>query len=434
MSPLILTIAMFGSLILCLFLGVPLFAAIGAISIIFGYIVGGTGIFQMFAMRIFSLMTSYSLAAVPLFILMANLLHRGGIVEELFSAVYAWSGKIKGSILFATIIAGVVLSAMIGVVGASVITLGLIALPAMAKYEYDRKLALGTVCAAGTLGILIPPSIMPIFYSTVTATSVVDLFAASMAPGLLLAFLFAGYVSLILWRNPDFAPVRSQRISWREKLILLRGLVAPVIIIIIILGVILFGIASPTEAAGVGAFAVMLILVFRKKLTMNIVKESLISTVMATGMALWICFGASCFIGTYALGGGNEFASSIMVNIPGGRWATLIVVQIIYIIMGMFVDWIGICLLFVPVFTPILTTLEFDPIWVGLLFILNMQISFLTPPFGYALFFIKGITTSDVTTSEIWQGAIPFLICQVIALIICILIPEVSLWLPEVLH
>ncbi len=434
MSPATLTVAMFGSLIVCLFIGVPLFGAIGAAAIIFGLIVGGTDILQLYAMRIFTLMTSYSLAAVPLFILMANLLHMGGIVEELFAAVYAWAGRIKGSILFATILAGVILSAMIGVVGASVITLGLIALPAMAEYRYNRKLALGTVCAAGTLGILIPPSIMPIFYSTVTATSVVDLFAASILPGLMLASLFAVYVSVCLIRRPDYAPVRSEAVPLGEKLSMLKGLIAPMVIIIVILGVILAGIASPTEAAGVGAFAVMMTLQIRKKLTFTIVKKALISTATATGMALWITFGASCFIATYALGGGNEFATTLMTSIPGGRWAVLIIIQVIYIIMGMFVDWIGICLLFVPVFSPVLESLGFDRLWIGLLFLMNMQISFLTPPFGYALFFVKGITPKDVTTAEIWRGSIPFLVCQAIALVICILFPQLGLWLPEVLH
>jgi len=434
MSPLVLTISMFGSLLICLALGVPLFGAIGAIAILFGLILEGPDIFPMFAYRVYSLMSSYPLAAVPLFIFMANLLQRCGIVEELFSTVYAWAGRVRGSIIYATIIGGAILAAMIGVVGASVISLGLIALPAMAQYRYNRRLALGSVCAAGTLGILIPPSIMPIFYSTVTSTSVVDLFAGSFLPGFLLCLFFILYVWFTLILKPEYAPASTESFSWSEKFIRLKNIVAPMCIILFVLGVIMFGVTSPTEASGIGAFAVIVAVLARKRLTWAVIRDSLLSTVTATGMAMWICFAANMFVGTYALGGGDEFISSLFLNMPGGRWAVLIVINIIYIVMGMFVDWIGICLLFVPIFSPILQSFGFDPIWVGVLFIVNMQISFLSPPFGYALFFIKGIVPKDVTTAEIWRGAAPFIVCQSLGLVLCILIPDIILYLPGVLH
>ncbi len=434
MSPAVLNLAMFGSLIALLLSGAPLFAVIGALGILFGLLVGGPQILPMFAMRVYELMVSYSLVAVPLFILMANLLQRSGIIEELFTAVFQWSGRVRGSIAIATIISGVIMAAMIGVVGASVITLGLLALPDMFRRHYNKHLAVGTVCAAGALGILIPPSIMPIFYSSVTQTSIIELFAGSIIPGLLLGLLFCGYIFLSVIRRPDYAPAITEEeriIGWREKLALGKNLVAPVIIIACVLGAILAGIASPTEASGVGVFAVLVLLALRKKLNFQVLRESLFSTINATGMALWIAFASTCFVGAYAMGGGQDFASSLIMNMPGGRWGVLIFTQIVYIILGMFVDWIGICLLIVPIFTPILINLGFDPVWVGIIFMLNMQISFLSPPFGYALFFVKGITPQHVSMGDIWRSVVPFLCCQVAGLVLCILFPQLVLWLPN---
>ncbi len=436
MSPALLNVAMFGSLIALLISGAPLFAVIGALGIIFGLIVGGPGVLPMFAMRVYDLMVSYSLVAVPLFILMANLLQRSGVIEELFSAIFQWSGRIRGSIAIATVITGVILAAMIGVVGASVIALGLLALPAMLQRKYNRNLALGTVCAAGALGILIPPSIMPIFYSSVTQTSVIDLFAGSIIPGLLLGLLFSFYIVVTTLRRPEYAPIitEEERIEgfWK-KMALGKNLIAPTIIIGCVLGVILAGIASPTEAAGVGVFAVAVMLAVRRKLTWTTVKESLLSTISTTGMAMWIAFASTCFVGAYAMGGGQEFANSLLSNLPGGRWGVMLFTQVVYVILGMFVDWIGICLLIVPIFTPILLSMGFDPVFVGVVFMLNMQLSFLSPPFGYALFFVKGIAPADVTMGEIWRSVIPFLCCQAVGLIICLILPELILWLPSLL-
>lgn len=436
MSPAILNIAMFGSLIVLLLSGAPLFAVIGAVGIVFGLIVGGPQILPMFAMRVYDLMVSYSLVAVPLFILMANLLQRSGVIEELFNAIFQWSGRVRGSIAIATVITGIILAAMIGVVGASVIALGLLALPAMFQRNYNKSLALGTVCAAGALGILIPPSIMPIFYSSVTQTSVIDLFAGSIIPGLLLSLLFCTYILVTSIRRPDYTPVITDEeriVGFWKKVALAKNLVAPVIIIGCVLGVILAGIASPTEAAGVGVFAVVVMLAARRNLTWTAVKESLISTISTTGMAMWIAFASTCFVGAYAMGGGQEFASSLLLSLPGERWGALFFTQIVYIILGMFVDWIGICLLIVPIFTPVLLSLGFDPVWVGVIFMMNMQISFLSPPFGYALFFIKGITPSNIAMGDIWRSVVPFICCQILGLLLCLVFPKLILWLPSLL-
>lgn len=437
MSPLALNLAMFLPLILLLPTGAPLFAVVGSIGIIFGLIIGGPGILPLFAMRVYELMLSYSLVAVPLFILMANLLQRSGIVEELFEAVFQWAGKLRGSIAVATIITGVILAAMIGVVGASVITLGLLALPAMNTRKYNKHLAVGTVCAAGTLGILIPPSIMPIFYSAATQVSVIDLFAGSILPGLLLGLAFCVYIGILVTIKPQYAPAITDEEQIKgvwEKIKLGKFLIAPVLIIGSVLGAILAGIASPTEASGVGVFAVIILLLFRKKLSVKVVQESLISTISATGMAMWIAFASTCFVGAYAMGGGQEFANSLLTGLPGGRWGALIFTQFVYVILGMFIDWIGICLLIVPIFTPVLVSMGFDPVWVGIMFMVNMQLSFLSPPFGYALFFVKGIVSSDVSMGDIWLGAMPFLLIQILVLIICGAVPGIILLLPGMLR
>ena len=437
MSPFALNLAMFLPLILLLASGAPLFAVVGSIGIIFGLLIGGPDILPIYAMRVYDLMISYSLVAVPLFILMANLLQRSGIVEELFDAVFQWAGKMRGSIAIATILTGVILAAMIGVVGASVITLGLLALPAMQSRKYNKHLAVGTVCAAGTLGILIPPSIMPIFYSAATQVSVIDLFAGSILPGALLGFAFCAYIGIAVVLNPKLAPSIKQEEQIKgiwEKIKLGKFLVAPALIIGTVLGAILAGVASPTEASGVGVFAVAVLLLFRKKLTVKVLRDSLVATISATGMAMWIAFASTCFVGAYAMGGGQEFADTLLTGLPGGSWGALIFTQFVYIILGMFIDWIGICMLIVPIFTPVLVSMGFDPVWVGIVFMINMQLSFLTPPFGYALFFVKGIVPSEVSMLDIWRGAMPFMAIQFLVLAVCALVPGIILLLPGMLR
>ncbi|MFH1079761.1 MAG: TRAP transporter large permease subunit [Pseudomonadota bacterium] len=436
MSSLMLNVTMFGVMIALLLTGAPLFAVIGAVGIVFGLMVGGFDIFPMFAMRVYAMMTSYSLVSVPLFILMANLLQRSGIVEEMFEALFQWAGKIRGSIAIATIITGVILAAMIGVVGASVIALGLLAIPAMTKRMYNKHLLVGTVCAAGTLGILIPPSIMPIFYSAATQVSVIDLFAGSILPGLLLGGVFCVYILMTVWRKPEYAPAITDEervVGFWKKLVLGKHMIAPVIIIACVMGTILAGIASPTEAAGVGVFAVIILMALRRKLSWTTMSESLNSTISATGMALWITFASTIFVGVYAMGDGQEFINKLVLSLPGGKWGALIFTQIIYIVLGMFIDWIGICLLIVPIFSPILVDLGFDPVHVGIIFMVNMQISFLSPPFGYALFFVKGIAPPSITMEDIWRGATPFLVLQVLVLVLCSLFPSISMLLPNML-
>ena len=436
MSPELLNIVMFGSMIVLLLTGAPLFAVIGSVGIVSGLIIGGPTLFPMFAMRVYGLMVSYSLVAVPLFILMANLLQRSGIVEEMFEAIFQWAGKMRGSIAIATIITGVILAAMIGVVGASVITLGLLALPAMLNRNYNKHMVVGTCCAAGALGILIPPSIMPIFYSAATQTSVIDLFAGSMLPGLVLGLSFCAYILLLVFKNPEYAPAitaEEQIEGFWKKLALGKNIVAPAIIIGSVLGTILAGIASPTEAAGVGAFAVMILLFVRRRLTWTVMSESLYSTISATGMALWITFASTIFVGFYAIGDGHNVVNELVLSLPGGKWGAFIFTQIVYIVLGMFIDWIGICLLIVPIFTPIMVNLGFDPVFVGIIFMLNMQMSFLTPPFGYALFFIKGIAPRSISIQDRWRGATPFLLLQAGTLILCTIFPQIIMFLPSLL-
>jgi tripartite ATP-independent transporter DctM subunit len=437
MSSLMLNVAMFGVMIALLLTGAPLFAVIGAVGIVFGIIVGGPDILPMFAMRVYAMMMSYSLVSVPLFILMANLLQRSGIVEEMFEAMFQWAGKIRGSIAIATIITGVILAAMIGVVGASVIALGLLALPAMMKRNYEKHLLLGTVCAAGTLGILIPPSIMPIFYSAATQVSVIDLLAGSILPGLLLGGVFCVYILILVWKKPEYAPAITEEeriVGFWKKAALGKHMIAPAIIIVCVMGTILAGIASPTEAAGVGVFAVMILMALRKKLNWKTMRDSLNSTISATGMALWITFASTIFVGVYAMGDGQEVINRVVMGMPGGKWGALIFTQIIYIVLGMFIDWIGICLLIVPIFSPILVALGFDPVHVGIIFMVNMQMSFLSPPFGYALFFVKGIAPPSITMGDIWRGCLPFLALQLIVLILCSVFPQISMLIPNMLQ
>jgi tripartite ATP-independent transporter DctM subunit len=307
----------------------------------------------------------------------------------------------------------------------------------MLKKKYDPHLSVGTVCAAGSLGILIPPSIMPIIYSAATQVPVIDLFAGSIIPGILLSALFAAYIIIVTIRHPEYAPAITEEEEIKgfwKKAALSKNLILPFIIIGCVLGSILAGIASPTEASGVGVFAVLILLFARKKLTLNIISESLYSTISSTGMALWLTFASTCFVGVYAMADGHEFVSELMTSLPGGKWGALVLSQVVFIVLGMFIDWIGICLLIVPVFSPIMRDFGFDPVWFGILFMMNMQISFISPPFGYALFFVKGIAPNSISMKDIWKGSFPYLILQAIGLIICIMFPEIVMLLPNMLR
>jgi tripartite ATP-independent transporter DctM subunit len=431
-----LTLLMFGSLLVLLMAGLPLAFVTGGLACVFLFILNDAQMLNMVPSRIFPLMTDYQLSAIPLFIFMAAMLERAGLIGEMFDVIYKLLGGVRGGLASATIFASTLLAAMVGIIGAAVVTMGIIALPAMLRRKYDTKIAMGSIMAGGTLGILIPPSILAIIYAVVAEQSVGELFIGSVFPGLMLSGMYIGYVSLRCWLNPELGPAipEDERLSAREKLKLAGTMTAPIILIVMVLGVIFTGVATPVEAAGLGTFGSFVVAALHRRLNWITVQEACVTTLKATAMVLWIMFGATVFVGLYVFQGGQEFVTGALEATGLGRWGILILMQIILVILGMFLDWVGILLLCVPIFVPIIKTLGFDPLWFGVLYLVNMQMSFLSPPFGYALFYLRGVAPPEIPMGDIFKAALPFLAIQVIALTICMMFPEVITWLPRVVY
>ena len=450
-----LTVAMFGSLGVLLMAGLPLAFVTGGLGCIFLFVFGDAAQLNILPSRIFPFMTDYQLSAIPLFIFMAAMLERAGLIEELFDVIYKILGGLKGGLAVATIIASTILAAMVGVIGAAEVTMGIIALPAMLKRGYNPDLACGSILAGGTLGILIPPSILAILFAVVAQQSVGELFIGAVFPGLLLSGLYIAYVTTRCYINPANGPALpvEERISLPEKLRLLKSIIAPILLIVLVLGVIFTGVATPVEAAGIGTFGALFVAAIHRRLSWTALREAAVTTLKAASMVLWIIFGASIFVGFYILNGGQQFVSETLIATGLGPYGILLVMMIILIVLGMFLDWVGILLLAVPIFVPLMMALNFDGLlglpgvndgitdpeiaktrlrlWFGVVYMVNMQMSFLSPPFGYALFYLKSVSPPSITMKVIFRSALPFLLLQAVGLAICILFPEIILWLPE---
>lgn len=442
----LLTLIMFGSLLVLLMAGLPLAFVTGGLACVFLFLLGDARALNIVPSRIFPLMTNYQLSAIPLFIFMAAMLERAGIINDMFDVIYKVLGGVRGGLAAATILASTILAAMVGVIGAAVVTMGIIALPAMLKRGYEPKIAMGSIMAGGTLGILIPPSILAIIYAVVAEQSVGELFIGAVIPGLLLSGMYIAYVVIRSYINPQLGPPipEEERVSNREKLQLIGKMSAPIALIIVVLGVIFTGVATPVEAAGIGTFGAFIVAAIHRKLDWQTIREASLTTLKASAMVIWIMFGATIFVGLYVLEGGQQFVQDSLAATGLGPWGILILMQILLVVLGMFLDWVGILLLCVPIFVPIIKALGAaafgltDPddlvLWFGVLYLVNMQMSFLSPPFGYALFYLRGVAPADIPMSDIFKSALPFLALQVVGLALCMLFPQIITWLPRLVY
>jgi len=445
----ILGLLMFGSLGCLLMLGVPMTFALGSLACIFLFVFGTPQMLNMLPARVFPFMTDYQLSAIPLFIFMAAILEKAGIIEELFDVVYKWLGGLKGGLASATVVVCTILAAMVGVVGATEVTMGMIALPAMLRRGYNAELACGALLAGGTLGILIPPSVMAIVYSVVAQQSLGELLAGAVFPGFLLSGFYITYVTIRCYINPKLGPALppAERVNFREKLRLLRKTLAPIILIIVALGVIFLGVATPVEAAGIGTFGALIVCAMHRRLTWTTVREASLATLKATAMVMWIFFGATLFVGFFILKGGQTYVADQILGTGLPPYGIILLMMVILFVLGMFIDWVGILLLTVPIFLPILKAITFDgllglpgvksgdvALWYGVIFMVNMQMAFLSPPFGYSLFYLKSVAPPQVTMATIIRGAVPFLCLQGLGVTLCILFPGIVLWLPRLFY
>ena len=441
MSPEVFAVTMFCTLIVCIIFGHPLAYTLMFISALFGLISNGFNIpaqFDIFANICWGLVNNYTLVAIPLFIYMAQVLDRSGVAEELFNSMYIVLGGIKGGLGLAVVVVCTIFAASTGIIGASVVAMTLLASPAMLNKGYQKELTAGVICAAGTLGILIPPSIMMVVYGGLTGmkeTSVGMLFAGGIMPGLLLAGLYFAYIIIRCNLNPELGPPVSKEeasgytVSQKWGMTL-KSLVPPLSLILIVMGSILGGIATPTEAAGMGALGSVLLALVKRKITWEVVKTSGYQTLKVTSMVMMLFIGGKFFASVFLGAGGGDVVSNLLVGSGIDKWVALLIMMAIVFIMGAFVDWAAILLVTVPIFLPIALELGFDPLWFSLLMCVNLQTSFLTPPFGYALFYFKGAAPEGYTMMDIYRGIIPFVILQIIGLFLITVFPKIVTWLP----
>jgi tripartite ATP-independent transporter DctM subunit len=449
---------MFFGIIGFLMLGFPVAFTLAGVSLMFGLVGMWFGVFDpsnfgALANRYLGFMTNEVLVAVPLFIFMGVMLERSKIAEQLLLTMGKLFGNVRGGLGISVIIVGALLAASTGVVGATVVTMGLISLPAMLRAGYDPKLACGVICASGTLGQIIPPSTVLIFMGDMlaginaqvqmakgnfapTPVSVGDLFAGAILPGLLLVGLYLGWMVFRAIFSPESCPATP--VPPEEKQHLARevvvALVPPLALIAAVLGSILGGIATPTEAASVGAVGSMVLAALRWRLSFRVLREAAIATATITSMVFIILFGASVFSIVFRLMGGDNLVHEFLANLPGGVVGAVIVVMAIMFLLGFILDTFEIIFIVIPITAPILLDLGVDPVWLGVLVGMNLQTSFLTPPFGFALFYLRGVAPDNVTTGMIYRGAIPFVLLQVVALALMFLVPGLATWLPRLLY
>lgn len=429
-----LTLLLLGALVAALVIGVPIAFATGSVAVIFAVWLFDVNTLNLVVSRVYTLMTNQILVAVPLFILMAMILERGGIADDIFKAAYIWSGRIRGGLAVAVILSCALMAAMVGVIGAEIVTMGIVALPAMLKRGYSKSLALGTICAGGGLSTLIPPSVVLIMYALTSGSSIGQLYMAGVGPGLLLAGFYIAYVVILSWLKPEVAPAAPQEeldIPLREKLGYVRNLILPSLVVFSVLGTLYLGIATPTEAAGMGVVGSVIAAAVNRRLNVANIMYAVVETTKVTAMLYWLFFGASALVGVYTIAGGTQYLTDLINGLPIGKWGIYAVVNLVWIALGCVIDWIGILLLTAPIFVPVLVGLGFDPVFIGVIFCMNMQISYISPPFGPAAFYLKGAAPPDITIGQIFMSVWPFLGLQVLALITVTIFPEIAMWLPR---
>ncbi len=442
MSPEVLTILMFGTLVLAIALGHPLAVTLAGVATLYGLIDNGFNVpalLDLFVNNAWGIFLNYTLVAVPLFIFMAQILDRSKVSEGLFDALYIVLGGLRGGLGMAVIVVSTVFAATTGIIGASVVAMGLMAGPALLRRGYERGMSAGIICSSGTLGILIPPSIMLVVYGGLTGlkeTSVGNLFAGAILPGLVLSGLYLLYVAVRCGINPKLGPPipKEERThSFGQKFAMtMKSFVPPFSLILTVMGTILAGVATPTEAAALGCIGAMVLALFNRKLNWEVLTQSSISTARTTAMIMALFIGGKLFSVVFLSMGGGDVVADALLGMDVSPYVVLAIMMAVVFFLGMFIDWAAILLVVVPIFTPIAMDLDFNPLWFAMVVCINLQTSFLTPPFGYALFYFKGVAPPEYTMGDIYRGIIPFVVIQLIGLALMVVFPEIITWLPDV--
>ena len=426
------TYVLVGSIFLLLLTGLPLAFVTGLVALVFTVGWFGPNAIPLVISRVYGFVTEYSLVAVPMFVFMASLLDRSGIAKDLFSGMRVLAGRLPGGVAIQTLIVSVFLAAMSGIIGGEIVLLGILALPQMLRLGYDRKIAIGVVCGGGSLGTMIPPSIVLIIYGLIASVSIADLFTAAIIPGVMLAGLYMAYVLGRCLLNPSLAPPMAPMPPEERKVArhqAIKSILLPAAIAFMVLGTIYAGIASVTEAAAMGVFGVLAATAIRRELDFKLIHQSVMQTMTTCGMIVWIGVGAATLVGVYNLMGGNRFVSNTILGLDAAPVVIIMVMMLILLVLGLFLDWIGIAMLTLPIFVPIITQLGYDPIWFGVLFAINMQVSFLSPPFGPAAFYLKGVAPPEISLGDIFASLWPFILMQLTVLAIMLSFPNLVLWM-----
>lgn len=421
---------LFALMLLLLAVGVPISFALGGVATLGVLILmGPVGLYMLFSTA-YGEVTNYLLIAVPLYIFMANMLGASDLADDLYQAVYAWLGRLRGGLAIGTVVICAVFAAMAGISSVATVAMGLIALPSMLKRGYSKDLAVGCISAGGALGILIPPSIIMIIYGSMAEVSIGQLFMGGVAPGILLAIIYILYIAIRCWLQPALGPGIPHVLSWGDKIRSLRGVILPLILIGIVLGVIYLGVCTPTESAAIGAAGAIVCSLIYGKLTWRSLYLASIRTLRLNSMVLWIMIGAVSFSHLMSLSGLSVHAEKLISGLDANPWVVMGIMQLTYFVLGIFIDPAGIIMITTPVFVPIINQLGFDPLWFGILFVINMEMAYLTPPFGFNLFIMKGVVPPEISMGDIYRSIFPFVALQAICLILVMIFPQLALWLP----
>lgn len=438
-------IVMFFAALCMLLIGFPVAFTFGAVSVFFGLSAGileaytegyplleglvdvGVEMFAFMPFRIYSIMQNTILMAVPLFIFMGIILQKTGLAERLLESMGSLFGKMRGGVAISTVLVGSLLAASTGVVGASVVAMGVISLPVMLKYNYSKKLATGTICASGTLGQIIPPSIVLIILGDVFQVPVGDLFQAAIFPGLALVGAYVLYIIIVAFFDKNAAPAievdEDAGTKFRQIIEALKAIIPPLVLIILVLGSIFAGIATPTESAAVGSVGAMILSFLYRAFSFGMVKDAALETSKVTAMVFAILIGATAFSMVFTYTGGDAIVEEVMLSLPGEKWGFIITSMLVIMFLGFFIDFVEISYIIVPILVPISLALDINPVWYAILIAMNLQTSFLTPPFGFSLFYLRGVAPAEVRTSDIYKGVVPFILIQIVVLAVVVLEP-----------
>jgi len=430
----VLTIILFAALILGLASGMPIAFALGGIAMLFTiFLWGPEGLF-MSVTATYSNMSAFVLIAIPTFIFMGFVLEKSGVADALYATMRLWAGRLNGGLAIGTVLICTIIAAMVGIIGAGIITAAIFALPPMLKHGYNKHLAYGAIMAGGCLGVLIPPSVQMVVYASIAEQSVGRMLLGGFFPGLVLSSIYMLYIGIRTALKPSLGPglPPEERVSWPQKLAATKSLILPIAVVVSVLGSIFLGIATPTESGAVGCVGVVICAAVHHRLSWRLLKEAAYETAKIFGMVFWILIGATCFNQFYLAMGAARLVQGLLVGLEVNPWIILIAMQVILIFLGMIMEDLAIMVIAAPIFTPIVISLGFDPLWFGVIFIINMQIAMLTPPFGFANFFMKGLLPEE-SMAEFYRSTYPFVGLQIIGLGLCMAFPNIVLWLPSLM-